>query len=250
MATWVEDIILALQNLGGQATRKELFAEIGRIRTGSLPKSCQAVIQSVLQAHSSDSSGFRGKDYFKKIDSGVWALREAGNQPAAARQYQKKKTKPLQDYASPSFDEISNIFKTIKQYRDFANPNNLDAWFEYVYEIFHIFGFATKPIAPCLIALHDMDSDKDIKALVCLVKPNKDFHYIVPGFDNQSYLFFASKHYHVTWAILTDGLKLKVYNFSSDPDNQENIEYEFDEILKHERTDSFFSIYRLLTLIK
>jgi hypothetical protein len=148
-----------------------------------------------------------------------------------------------------SLEAISNLFKTIKQYRDFADPKDLPAWSEYIYEIFHIFGFKTETLAPRLISLTAMGSDKRIKALVCMIGPDEDFQYIVPGLDWQSYLFYAAKHHQVQWVILTNGLKFKVLNYFTDPDDQKYIQYEFDEILKSERTDSFFTIYKLFTLI-
>lgn len=158
-------------------------------------------------------------------------------------------TKAFEFSIEESLEAISNLFKTIKQYRAFADPSDLTAWSEYINEIFHIFGFNTEPVAPRLIALKAMGSDKQIKALVCLIGPTEDFQLIIPGLDWQSYLFYAAKHHQVDWVILTNGLKFKVLNFSNDPDDQKYIQYEFDEILKSERTDSFFKIYKLYTLI-
>ena len=140
-------------------------------------------------------------------------------------------TKAFEFSIEESLEAISNLFKTIKQYRAFADPSDLTAWSEYINEIFHIFGFNTEPIAPRLIALKSMGSDKQIKALVCLIGPAEDFQQIIPGLEWQSYLFYASKHHEVDWVILTNGLKFKVLNFSSDPDDLKYIQYEFDEIL-------------------
>lgn len=148
-----------------------------------------------------------------------------------------------------SLEAIISVFKTIKEYRDFANPDDILGWTEYIYEVFHIFGFNTVTIAPRLIGLYSFGSDKDLKALVCMIGPNDNFEFIIPGLDWQSYLFYASKHHKVPWMILTNGFRFKVLNFSSDPDDRKYIQYEFDEILKSERTDSFFTIYKLFTLI-
>jgi hypothetical protein len=76
MASWVEDIVQALKNLGGQATLSQIYIEVRRIRTVPLPETYQACIRERIEAHSSDSHRFKGKDYFKKVDKGVWALRE------------------------------------------------------------------------------------------------------------------------------------------------------------------------------
>ena len=68
MATWVEDIVQALINLGGQAHRKKILEEIKRIRKEPLPERLAEVIQRTIQDHSSDSTGFRGNDLFKKSE--------------------------------------------------------------------------------------------------------------------------------------------------------------------------------------
>ena len=79
MATWVEDIVQALKNLGGQAHRKQILEEVKRIRKEPLPERIAEVIQRTIQDHSSDSTGFRGNDLFRKVGNGVWALRGQGD---------------------------------------------------------------------------------------------------------------------------------------------------------------------------
>jgi hypothetical protein len=78
MATWDDDIVTALTNLGGSASYDDLYAEIGRIRT-SLPDSWKAVVRRRVQDLSSDSAGFKGgEDLFFSVDglgAGVWGLR-------------------------------------------------------------------------------------------------------------------------------------------------------------------------------
>jgi hypothetical protein len=54
MATWVEDIVQALRNLGGQATLNQIYDEVKRIRTEPLPANYQASIRERIEAHSSD----------------------------------------------------------------------------------------------------------------------------------------------------------------------------------------------------
>ena len=71
MASWVEDIIQALKNLGGQASLVQIYEEVKRIRTEPLPDTYKASIRERIEAHSSDSSNFKGKDYFRKVEKGV-----------------------------------------------------------------------------------------------------------------------------------------------------------------------------------
>jgi len=72
MATWVEDIVQALKNLGGQAHRKQILEEVKRIRKEPLPESIAEVIQRTIQDHSSDSTGFRGNDFVSKGRKWCW----------------------------------------------------------------------------------------------------------------------------------------------------------------------------------
>lgn len=78
MATWDEDIVTALQNLGGSASYDDLYAEIEKIRP-ALPESWKAVVRRRVQDLSSDSAGFKGgEDLFFSVEglgSGVWGLR-------------------------------------------------------------------------------------------------------------------------------------------------------------------------------
>jgi hypothetical protein len=147
-----------------------------------------------------------------------------------------------------SFESITNLFQTIKQYREFANPNET-AWFEYIHQIFHIFGFTTAKIAPRLISLQEVGANQTPKALVCIIGPKEDFTQIVFGLDWESYLFYAAKFHQVEWAILTNGLQFKVLNYGDNADNQKYFKCELDEIIKNGKTDSFFTLYKIFSVI-
>jgi predicted HNH restriction endonuclease len=78
MARWIDDICLALENLGGIAHRSDLLVEVERIRPSPHPKSFEMIVQGTIENHSSDSAKFRGEDLLysvKGIGSGVWGLR-------------------------------------------------------------------------------------------------------------------------------------------------------------------------------
>jgi hypothetical protein len=147
-----------------------------------------------------------------------------------------------------SFESITNLFKTIKEYRDFANPDDA-AWFEYIHEIFHIFGFSTVKVAQRLITLQEMGANQTPKALVCIIGPKEDFNQIVFGLDWESYLFYAAKFHQVNWVILTNGLQFKILNYANDADTQKYFRCEFEEIVKNGKTDSFFTLYKIFYLI-
>ena len=77
MPTWRDEIIRALQNLGGKAHLSKIYDEVEQITTKSIPRTLIAVIRDTLQKHSSDSVKFvdTGSDDFISYGDGVWGLR-------------------------------------------------------------------------------------------------------------------------------------------------------------------------------
>jgi hypothetical protein len=75
---WVDDVVTALKKLGGMADLNEIYrvAENIRSKAGrSIPRTLEATIRRTLEDHSSDSANFRGKDLFRLVGRGRWALR-------------------------------------------------------------------------------------------------------------------------------------------------------------------------------
>jgi len=78
VASWEQDIVKALQNLGGIASYEDIYSEILKLRK-DLPKTWKAVIRRRVQDLSSDSDGFKnGQDLFYSVNglgAGIWGLR-------------------------------------------------------------------------------------------------------------------------------------------------------------------------------
>ena len=75
---WVDDVVAALKKLGGTADLGEIYRVTRRIRNEgarSQPPSLEATIRRTIEDHSSDSANFRGKNLFKLVGRGRWALR-------------------------------------------------------------------------------------------------------------------------------------------------------------------------------
>lgn len=147
-----------------------------------------------------------------------------------------------------SFETIQNLLQTIKEFREFADPED-SSWFEYIDQFFQIMGFKTNKIAQRLFSLVEVGGNMPPNALVCVVQPQEDFTRILLGLDWESYLFYAAKYYHVEWVILTNGLVFKFLNFGSDSDSKKYLQFELDEIIKTGRADSFFTFYKIFTII-
>jgi hypothetical protein len=81
-ATWRDDIVATLRNLGGVAHLSRIYKEAEQIRRAAnrtLPPSFDAVVRRTLEENSSDSESYRGgPDLFRMSEgrgSGVWELR-------------------------------------------------------------------------------------------------------------------------------------------------------------------------------
>lgn len=92
MATWTEDIVTALENIGGSGSYSDIYAAIERLRR-DLPPTWKNGVQRNIQDHSSDSKGFRGgADLFFSVEGlgrGIWGLRSALTTTPAAADLQK-----------------------------------------------------------------------------------------------------------------------------------------------------------------
>lgn len=79
MAKWLDDVIGALEDLGGKGTLSEIYEAVRNRRKTALPKEWQASVRKQLEHHSSDTQSFQGKrDLFASdgIGTGIWSLRD------------------------------------------------------------------------------------------------------------------------------------------------------------------------------
>ncbi len=80
---WVDDVVRALEELGGRASLKAIYRKVVQIRTTagrSVPENSDSAIRDCLETHSSDSRIYKPTypDLFtmaKGRGSGIWALR-------------------------------------------------------------------------------------------------------------------------------------------------------------------------------
>ena len=78
MATWREDIITALENLGGISNLADIYKEVKKIRPLPHPPSIDSIVRGEIEKSSSDSEAFMGNDVFFSVDGlgkGIWGLR-------------------------------------------------------------------------------------------------------------------------------------------------------------------------------
>ena len=244
------DITKSLQNLGGRGSLDQIYHEVSLIRQEPLPKNWLHIVQDIIYRNSSDTQKFQGNDFFQRLDNGVWALKDQKNISKPTR-FAKKYSEPrFENYQLlEPLDEIANILRTIKQYRDYQHPDSIE-WKEYIDEFFHILGFSTDDKNPRLMTLNILGTNHTPKALVVLIRPGENFTEIVPGLLWESYAFLSSHYYHVNWGIITDGLQMKIINITNDEYKEQSYWPDLDGVVCQERLDTFCTIYKILSYIK
>lgn len=248
--SWVVDIVQALTNLGGEAHRKQVIEEVKRIRTEPLPARLEETVQRTIQSNSSDSKGFQGNDLFQKMGNGIWKLRDQEvsfleNSPSP------KKTPNVSVHNSPpqSSEEITNILRTIKEYRDYFDPESPN-WSEYVGTLFQIFGFSTKNKSNNFIELRLMGSDDKLLAMAFNPGPDEDSVNFWSSQENEVIFSGLAEVLKTKWVIVTNGHFLKLFQFKGKRVVQRFLWQDFDTIVHQEQLDTFYQIYKVFSLIK
>jgi Apea-like HEPN len=74
--SWKDEIVDALQALGGQAPLSSIYDHIENNTHRKLAETWQATVRYTLQIHSSDTESYKGgEDIFQRLDKGYWGLR-------------------------------------------------------------------------------------------------------------------------------------------------------------------------------
>ena len=61
---------------------------------------------------------------------------------------------------------------------------------------------------------------------------------------------FAAHYYHIEWGIITNGLNLKVVNYSDNEIKQLMFWPDLDNVIMNGKQDTFFSIFKIFSDIK
>jgi hypothetical protein len=250
MATYVEDIIQALKNLGGQAKLADIYDEVDRIRTVPQTKNWKFNISGIIGNHCPDSSRFLGREYFRKVGNGFYALSDRDSLSSPRKEPSLKRNLIKNNNSIPeSFETIANILKTIKEYRDYSTPGSED-WITYIQDFFHILGFNTEKQESRLVLLKEIGVENEVKAVVDILLPGENFLEISPGIKWESHLRYEAHYYHTNWGILFNGLQLKVIDFDNTTEQARLDWPNLDEIITQENPDGFFPVFKIFSGIK
>jgi Predicted restriction endonuclease len=117
---WKDVIIKALNNLGGVATYKQLYAEIERIDEKKLSKDWTASVRAAIEKASSDSTVFAGKDDLfysvSGLGKGIWGLRDFSNVKKPSESLEK-----MTERKNTSINRIIRDTKIIKELKALHN---------------------------------------------------------------------------------------------------------------------------------
>ena len=246
-SSWVVDIVQALTNLGGEAHRKQIIEEVKRIRTEPLPLRLEETIQN----NSSDSMGFKGNDLFQKMGNGVWKLRDQDVTGLATSPTPKKKPSvKVHNKPSESTEDIANTLRTIKEYRDFYDPESPN-WREYIATLFQVLGFSTENGDTVLMKLNLLGSDDKLKTIVWNMRPDEDPENTWSSVEYEQKVFpYMAESFTTNWVVVTNGLYLKIIRFRGKKVAQKYLWQDFDTIVHQEQLDTFYQIYKVFSLIK
>lgn len=89
MTKWRDEVIGALEDIGGRGSLSEIYEAVRKRRTTPLPENWQAIVRRELEHNSSDTKSFKHRfDLFKSenLGTGFWSLRDVGevNRPDGA----------------------------------------------------------------------------------------------------------------------------------------------------------------------
>jgi hypothetical protein len=73
---WLDEIIEALNALGGASRYEDLYEYIARTTSRELAPSWKAIIRRTIEEHSTDSIAFKYENIFQKLGHGHWGLRD------------------------------------------------------------------------------------------------------------------------------------------------------------------------------
>jgi putative restriction endonuclease len=129
MATWKEDTIKALENLGGSAHLSKLLEEVSSLRNGKLNSHWQDTVREILYENTSDSKYGSGKygsgeDIFYSVEGkgkGVWGLRSFQNLSLRntlfklGTEFQSERKKTITNPKKPSIPPGNELAKWISR---------------------------------------------------------------------------------------------------------------------------------------
>ncbi len=266
--TWVEDIIQALKNLGGQAHLKDIVAEVRMIRNAPIPPTAINTASTSIISYSSDSKHYKGRaDIFAKVGDGVWALRDINVDFHEAVGKRKRKTRGVQNIGSRhrnNYEEIENNHHTIRQYREFVNPES-NEWEGYIVDLFSVLGFsvtehlripngAGKEFPVWFIS--PLEIPEKYVAVLGVIKKEYKFDEFLPNIPLSIILdahrgINANRRNGVYWVIITDGNRIRILDYNKSREGQ--IRYEnlnLDRVITQGFGTSFLKFYENLELIR
>lgn len=148
-----------------------------------------------------------------------------------------------------SYETASNLLKTIREYRDYAQPDSPE-WEDYILDFFHILGFQTAEIERRLFSLAKLGEQETILALAVPLMPDNDMDEIFPGLAWSSYLRSSNQDINARWGIVINGMEIKIMDLYGDDSEPHYFWSNIDGIISEERMDSFFTLCHVFSSIK
>ncbi len=160
------------------------------------------------------------------------------------------KGKDIQNFPfAESQETTSNLFNTIKEYRDYYQIESPD-WENYIHEFLNILQFKLERVNSGIYKLGDLGSNGRTFAILAIPSPQDDFDKLSPGIKWGDFLFYVASYHKVKFGIVTNGLELKIFNFENNDFINSYFWVNLDAVIKNELGDYFNKLFSVFSLIK
>ena len=143
-----------------------------------------------------------------------------------------------------SFEEISNNFSTLTEYREYAIPNT-NSWKDYIFDIFRVLGYVTEVLEGDYFSIAGNHTQNNKNIIVKISEQFKAETQLNIS-ETVSTLSPLQEKKDYSWAIVTDGFEMNFFKLSDHGHNEFCYYANIEKIILDRRIDSFLSLFTVL----
>jgi type I restriction-modification system DNA methylase subunit len=145
----------------------------------------------------------------------------------------------------PEQGEVLASLKVLREYRDYAETSNLEAWTKsYIHEVLAALGFYAKGISSDLSLLYPMGSAEHPVSLCVVALPDESLDNTLLGRNWAEKTIRALREQGLQWGLLTNGKLWRIYHLDEATPYETYLEIDLESIL----TDQAKGAYQILYL--
>lgn len=146
-----------------------------------------------------------------------------------------------------TYESIQNLFKTIKEYRDYANPNDENSWKGYIIDFFQLLGFTMHQSYERIYTLKSIGSDSISSILIGLSLPQENSIKICNWLDWSYLLKIDADSRNLRWGIWTNGMEIKIFDLTRDDYTDVYCWMNIENIISDGLEDGFYQVHNIFS---